>query len=176
MLFSPYQGCCVPSHPGSLLLSAPFPCGKHLGDHDLVFSFWPQFSPDCIIWETNELSPSRKCCFAGYGGIADVLIVNGVLEQTVWKGWVSMVLVPCKPFGKVPENHPVETNPALPSVRRSSACSTVLFGAALDDARLSSWGDHSWRMFLPLAPLILLLLPPGSPSLAAGECLPWARG
>lgn len=60
-----------------------------------------------------------------------------MVEPTVWKGWVSMVLVPSKPFGEVTEKHPTETNPALLSVWSSSACSTVVFGAALD-ARLSS--------------------------------------
>lgn len=51
---------------------------------------------------------------------------------------MSMVLIPSKPFGKVIEKYPVETNPALLPVWRSSDCSTVLFGTGGDEAKLSS--------------------------------------
>ena len=49
-----------------------------------------------------------------------------------------MALIPSKLFGKVIEKHPIETNPALQSVWRSSRCSAVVFGTGVDEAQLSS--------------------------------------
>lgn len=122
----------------------------------------------------RELSPSRKGVFFWCDGIADV-IVNGVLEQTVWKGWVWWCST-LSAFGRVTGKHPIETNPALPSVWGSSACSPVLFGAALDDAQLPS----SQGSFLEDVPAFHSTdsapFPSGLHSLPAEERLPWARG
>lgn len=95
------------------------------------------FTPYSFIWENCRAWPLQERSFCWCDGIADVLVVNGILEQTVWKGWMLMVLIPSKPFGKVTEKHPIETNPALQTVWRSWSCSAVVFGTGVDE--LPSW-------------------------------------
>lgn len=118
----------------------PLPHGEHLRDCCLGFSFWPLLSPYSIIWENCRARPLQERSFCWCDGITDVLVVNGILEQTVWKGWMLMVLIPSKPFGKVIEKQPIETNPALQLVWRRSSCSTVVFGTGVDEAQLPFWG------------------------------------
>lgn len=114
-----------------------FPCGEHLRDCYLGFSSWPLLYSLLIAWENRRARPLQERSFCWCDGIADVLVVNRILEQTVWKGWMLMVLIPSKPFGKVTEKHPMETNPALHSVWRSWSCSVVVFGTGVDE--LPSW-------------------------------------
>lgn len=76
-----------------------------------------------------------------------------------------MVLMPSKPLGKVTEKHPIETNPALQLVWRTSSCSAVAFGTGVDEAQLSSAGVRTLGLFLPFVPLILLSFLLGHPVL-----------
>lgn len=164
------SGCCASSHLGILVVSS---------ENISVTVTWPSafdlFSPFLAPSFGNQRAqPLQEGCFFWCDGIADV-IVNGVLEQTVWKGWVWWCST-LSAFGKVTGKRPIETNPALPSVWGSSACSPVLFGAALDDAQLPS----SQGSFLEDVPAFHSTdsapFPSGLHSLPAEERLPWARG
>lgn len=76
---------------------------------------------------------------------------------------MSMVLVPSKPFGKVREKHPIETNPALQSVWRTSSCSAVAFGTGVDEARLSFCGGSYFEDVPTFRTTNSALFPSGPP-------------
>lgn len=63
---------------------------------------WASASHLCfLLMSFGKTTMERLFCSAD--GLADVLVVSGILEQTVWKGWMLMVHIPSKLFGKVME-------------------------------------------------------------------------
>lgn len=83
-----------------------------------ISAAWASASDLCFLLslpfgKTSLLGLSRKRAFCCCDGIADVLIVNWKLEQAVWKGSKSVVLVPSKTLVKIMEKQPIERNPAL---------------------------------------------------------------
>lgn len=165
------SGCCASSHPGSLVVSAR----KHLSDCDLGLSFWPSFFLSLLHHLGNRAQPLQEGCFCWCDGIADVVIVNGVLEQTDWKGWVWW----CSTLSALWEGD-------REAPHWDQSC-TAISGEELSLFPCAVWGCSWWCPLAILAGIILggcscfhstdsSPFPSGLPSWAAEECLPWARG